>query len=116
MELVNPYVESGERNYDDNMKSQRNYQSLLGNVQSSGSSSGFGTGSTVGLMRSQSDDEMLDITTGTTDDLRRVPNRSHGNSNLLRSGGGANLLDPERIESTEDEFGLLRPNFDSLFQ
>ena len=100
MELVTN--EFGE--YNDNMKSQRNYQSLLG--ESSGGSSGFvGSSNTDGLMRSQSDDEMLDITTGTTDDLRRVPNRSHGNSNLLRSKGGGNLLDSERIESAEDEFG-----------
>ena len=56
-------------------------------------------------MRSQSDDEMLDITTGTTDDLRRVPNRSHGNSNLLRNGGGTNLIESERIDAGDDELG-----------
>ena len=82
------------------MKSHRNYHSLIGG---SNGSSGFGA-SVDGLLRSQSDDEMLDITTGTTDDLRNVPNRSHGTSNLLGNGGG-NLVDSEKIDAAEEEYG-----------
>jgi len=85
------------------MKSHRNYHSLLGGTSGSNDSSGFGT-SVDGLLRSQSDDEMLDITTGTTDDLRNVPNRSHGNSNLLRNGGG-NLVESERMDAAEEDYG-----------
>ena len=83
------------------MKTQRNYQSLL---VSSTDSSGIGDSGIEGGMRSQSDDEMLDITTGTTDDLRRVPNRSHGNSHLLRNGAG-NLTESDKIEAGEDDLG-----------
>ena len=88
------------------MKSHRNYPSLLGGTSGSNDSSGFGT-SVDGLLRSQSDDKMLDITTGTTDDLRNVPNRSHGNSNLLRNGGGGggNLVDSERMDAAEEDYG-----------
>ena len=89
------------------MKSHRNYHSLLGGTSGSNDSSGFGT-SVDGLLRSQSDDEMLDITTGTTDDLRNVPNRSHGNSNLLRNGGG-NLVESERMDAAEEDYGMLAP-------